>query len=89
VSASIAASHLAADATHLVPGHLRGPGLRALQRCRVTGVLGDAAQDEVDGVMIIGIDAHKRTHTAVTVDEMGRQGDTKTVASRHTTICSW
>ena len=70
---------LAADATHLVPGHLRGPGLRALQRCRVTGVLGDAAQDEVDGVMIIGIDAHKRTHTAVTVDEMGRQGDTKTV----------
>jgi hypothetical protein len=29
--------------------------------------------------MIIGIDAHKRTHTAVTVDEMGRQGDTKTV----------
>src|ERR1700738_1759829 len=44
---------LAADATHLVPGHLRGPGLRALQRCRVTGVLGDAAQDEVDGVMII------------------------------------
>jgi hypothetical protein len=32
-------------------------------------------------MMIIGIDAHKRTHTAVTVDEMGRQGDTKTVGT--------
>ena len=25
-------------------------------------------------MMIIGIDAHKRSHTAVTVDERGRQG---------------
>jgi len=25
-------------------------------------------------MMVIGIDAHKRSHTAVCVDEMGRQG---------------
>jgi hypothetical protein len=25
-------------------------------------------------MMVIGIDAHKRSHTAVTVDERGRQG---------------
>jgi hypothetical protein len=28
-------------------------------------------------MMVIGIDAHKRSHTAVTVDELGRQGFTK------------
>jgi transposase len=32
-------------------------------------------------MMVIGIDAHKRSHTAVTVDEMGRQGFAKTVGT--------
>jgi hypothetical protein len=30
---------------------------------------------------IIGIDAHKRSHTAVTIDEMGRAGVAKTVGT--------
>jgi hypothetical protein len=29
-------------------------------------------------MMVIGIDAHKCSHTAVSVDEMGQQRDTKT-----------
>jgi len=32
-------------------------------------------------MMVIGVDAHKRSHTAVTVDELGRQGSTKTVGT--------
>ena len=32
--------------------------------------------------MIIGIDAHKRSHTAVTIDDNGRQQATKTVGTR-------
>ena len=32
-------------------------------------------------MMVIGIDAHKRSHTAVTIDENGRQGSTKTVGT--------
>ena len=32
-------------------------------------------------MMVIGIDAHKRSHTAVTVDELGRRGSTKTVGT--------
>lgn len=36
-------------------------------------------------MMVIGIDAHKRSHTAVTVDELGRQGFTKTVGTTTTT----
>jgi hypothetical protein len=33
-------------------------------------------------MMVVGVDAHKRSHTAVTVDELGRQGSTKTVGTR-------
>ena len=39
-----------------------------------------------------GIDAHKRTQTAVSVDEMGRQGDTKTVGTTtqdHLRLLKW
>ncbi len=32
-------------------------------------------------MMVIGIDAHKRSHTAVAVDEMGREQSTKTVGT--------
>ena len=32
-------------------------------------------------MMIIGIDAHKRSHTAVTIDGNGRQQATKTVGT--------
>jgi len=32
-------------------------------------------------MMVVGIDAHKRSHTAVSVDEMGRQGFVKTVGT--------
>ena len=32
-------------------------------------------------MMVIGIDAHKRSHTAVTIDEMGRAGVAKTVGT--------
>ena len=39
-------------------------------------------------MMVTGIDAHKRSHTAVTVDEMGRQGFVKTVGT-HDTRCSF
>ena len=43
-------------------------------------------------MMIIGIDAHKRSHTAVTVDEMGRHGLTKTVGTTtqdHLRLLKW
>jgi transposase len=36
-------------------------------------------------MMIIGIDAHKRSHTAVTIDSNGRQQETKPLAQRHRT----
>ena len=42
--------------------------------------------------MVIGIDAHKRSHTAVTVDEMGRQGFVKTVGTTtqdHLRLLKW
>jgi transposase len=32
-------------------------------------------------MMVIGIDAHKRSHTAVTIDDNGRQQSTKTVGT--------
>src|ERR1700737_3833015 len=43
-------------------------------------------------MMVIGIDAHKRSHTAVTVDEMGRQGFVKTVGTTtqdHLRLLQW
>ena len=43
-------------------------------------------------MMVIGIDAHKRSHTAVTVDEMGRVGVTKTVGTTtqdHLRLLKW
>ena len=43
-------------------------------------------------MMVIGIDAHKRSHTAVTVDEMGRQGFVKTVGTTtqdHLRLLKW
>jgi transposase len=43
-------------------------------------------------MMVIGIDAHKRSHTAVTVDEMDRQGFVKTVGTTtqdHLRLLKW
>jgi transposase len=43
-------------------------------------------------MMVIGIDAHKRSHTAVCVDEMGRQGFVKTVGTTtqdHLRLLKW
>lgn len=43
-------------------------------------------------MMVIGIDAHKRPHTAVTVDERGRAGATKTVGTTthdHLRLLKW
>jgi transposase len=43
-------------------------------------------------MMVIGIDAHKRSHTAVTIDEMGRAGTTKTVGTTtqdHLRLLRW
>ena len=43
-------------------------------------------------MMVIGIDAHKRTHTAVIVDENGRQLSTKTVGTTtqdHVQLVKW
>ena len=43
-------------------------------------------------MMVIGIDAHKRSHTAVTVDEMGWVGATKTVGTTtqdHLRLLRW
>ncbi|WP_421840537.1 IS110 family transposase [Mycobacterium sp.] len=42
--------------------------------------------------MVIGIDAHKHNHTAVTVDDLGRQGSTKTVGTTtddHLRLLRW
>lgn len=43
-------------------------------------------------MMVIGIDAHKRSHTAVTVDDRGRQLSTKTVGTTtqgHLRLLKW
>jgi transposase len=43
-------------------------------------------------MMVIGIDAHKCSHTAVSVDDMGRQGATKTVGTTtrdHLRLLQW
>ncbi|WP_245671705.1 hypothetical protein [Nocardia amamiensis] len=43
-------------------------------------------------MMAIGIDAHKRTHTAVSADELGRKLSTKTVgttSSDHLALLKW
>ncbi|MCC3333003.1 IS110 family transposase [Nocardia abscessus] len=43
-------------------------------------------------MMVIGIDAHKRTHTAVSADELGRKLSTKTVgttSSDHLALLKW
>jgi len=43
-------------------------------------------------MMVIGIDAHKRSHTAVSVDDMGRQGFVKTVGTTtqdHLRLLKW
>src|ERR1700719_3252188 len=51
-----------------------------------------AAARETCSMMVIGIDAHKRSHTAVTVDEMGRQGFVKTVGTTtqdHLRLLKW
>jgi transposase len=43
-------------------------------------------------MMVIGIDAHKRSHTAVAVDDMGRQRATKTVGTTtqdHLRLLQW
>jgi transposase len=43
-------------------------------------------------MMVIGIDAHKRNHAAVSVDEMGRQGFVKTVGTTtqdHLRLLKW
>lgn len=43
-------------------------------------------------MMVIGIDAHKRSHTAVAVDEIGRQRATKTVGTTtqdHLRLLQW
>lgn len=43
-------------------------------------------------MIVIGIDAHKRTHTAVATDQMGQQLSTKTVGTTskdHLTLLQW
>nr|WP_306307694.1 hypothetical protein [Nocardia araoensis] len=43
-------------------------------------------------MIVIGIDAHKRTHTAVAADELGRQLSTKTVGTTsndHLKLLKW
>ena len=43
-------------------------------------------------MMVVGIDAHKRSHTAVTVDEVGRLGAVKTVGTTtqdHLRLLKW
>ena len=43
-------------------------------------------------MMVIGIDAHKRSHTGVMVDENGRQLSTKTVGTTtqdHLRLLKW
>ncbi len=42
--------------------------------------------------MVIGIDAHKRPHTAVGVDQTGRQLSTKTIGTKskdHLSLLRW
>nr|WP_206641706.1 transposase [Nonomuraea polychroma] len=43
-------------------------------------------------MMVIGIDSHKRTHTAVAVDEVGRKKGDRTVQARdhgHVQLLVW
>jgi hypothetical protein len=43
-------------------------------------------------MIVIGTDAHKRTHTAVATDQMGQQLSTKTVGTTskdHLTLLQW
>ncbi|MEV4297719.1 hypothetical protein [Microbispora rosea] len=43
-------------------------------------------------MMVIGIDPHKRTHTAVAVDEVGRKKGERTVRARdegHIQLLAW
>jgi transposase len=49
-------------------------------------------EEDTDSMTVIGIDAHKRTHTAVIVDENGRQVSTKTVGTTtrdHLQLAKW
>jgi hypothetical protein len=43
-------------------------------------------------MMVIGVDPHKQTHTAVAVDELGRQHASRTVQARregHQALIAW
>lgn len=43
-------------------------------------------------MIVIGIDAHKRTHTSVATDQMGQQISTKTVGTTskdHLALLQW
>src|SRR6202162_2743367 len=83
----------------LRPVDARGPADLALEErgvapigiCRSTGPCHPRWR-ETCSMMVIGIDAHKRSHTAVTVDEMGRQGFVKTVGTTtqdHLRLLKW
>jgi transposase len=39
------------------------------------------------GMVVIGVDAHKRTHTLVAVDQVGRKLGERTVATTPTGTC--
>jgi hypothetical protein len=46
-----------------------------------SGVISPSSEGDTPGMVTIGIDAHKRTHTAVIVDEQGRQLATRMVGT--------
>src|SRR5258708_40146027 len=70
---------------------LGGAWCRPYWICRSTGPCHPRWR-ETCSMMVIGIDAHKRSHTAVSVDEMGRQGFVKTVGTTtqdHLRLLKW
>src|SRR3954451_635613 len=83
----------------LRPVHVRGPanlayeerGIAPIGICRSTGPCHSTTEGH-GSMMVIGIDAHKRTHTAVMVDDNGREHSTKTVGTTtrdHLQLLKW
>ena len=57
-----------------------------------SAVISPTREGETPGMVTIGIDAHKRSHTIVVADEQGRQLATRTIGTTtadHLALLSW
>lgn len=48
-----------------------------------------AVDGDTDVMVILGVDAHERSHTVVAVDEIGRQLEAKTLGTTTWRCCAW